>query len=152
MVLVYLRGYLLTVTAVSLVWEAGQMPLYTLWKTGSHWEIISDVLQCTSANIVIATGSLIAGLLIARAGILRLQASSAPIVATCAIGVGYTTYSEWLNVYVKGTWAYSDLMPVVPGLGVGLSPLLQWIVLPSLGIVVARSRANQRQSVGRPLI
>jgi hypothetical protein len=31
-----------------------------------------------------------------------------------------------------GRWAYADAMPVVPVLEVGLSPLVQWIVLPPL--------------------
>jgi hypothetical protein len=35
-------------------------------------------------------------------------------------------------------WSYSPLMPVVPGLGVGLSPLVQWLVLPPLLIWLVR--------------
>ncbi len=35
--------------------------------------------------------------------------------------------SEWLNVLVSQTWACSDLMPVVPVIGIGLSPLLQGV-------------------------
>ena len=61
---------------------------------------------------------------------------------------GYTVYSEWLNVYVKGTWAYSDLMPIVPGLEVGLSPLIQWIVLPTFGILMVQHRTSVRQTLG----
>jgi hypothetical protein len=29
---------------------------------------------------------------------------------------------------------YTDAMPLVPPLGTGLSPLLQWLVVPSLGL------------------
>ena len=31
-----------------------------------------------------------------------------------------------------GNWVYTDRMPLIPGLGVGLSPLLQFAVLPFL--------------------
>jgi len=51
-----------------------------------------------------------------------------------ALGAAYTVYSEWLNTGVRMAWAYSELMPVVPGIGTGLSPLLQWLVLPPLGL------------------
>jgi hypothetical protein len=38
-----------------------------------------------------------------------------------------------MNVYVRRSWAYSELMPAVPlaGYRIGLSPLLQWIVVPA---------------------
>ena len=39
------------------------------------------------------------------------------------------------------SWTYSSLMPIIPGLGVGLVPVLQWIVLPPLvAALVARQR------------
>ncbi|MSQ72711.1 MAG: hypothetical protein EXR27_15690 [Betaproteobacteria bacterium] len=43
----------------------------------------------------------------------------------------YTVFSEWLNTSVLGAWTYSSLMPVIPLLGTGLSPFMQWLlVLP----------------------
>ncbi len=61
-------------------------------------------------------------------------------VAVLAItfGVLYTVFNEWLNVDMRGSWAYSDHMPIVPPLGTGLSPLLQWIVVPVIGFWWAR--------------
>ena len=55
------------------------------------------------------------------------------VIATLTIGLTYTIYSEWLNTVIRQTWAYSDLMPKLPIIGTGLSPLLQWIVVPSVG-------------------
>ena len=49
-----------------------------------------------------------------------------------AFGLAYTVFSEWLNVAVRKSWTYSGLMPVIPPLDTGLSPVLQWIVLPIL--------------------
>jgi hypothetical protein len=57
-----------------------------------------------------------------------------------AFGFGYTIYSEWLNVNVRGSWAYSPLMPTVPFLGTGLSPLLQWLIVPTLTLRIALGR------------
>ena len=53
----------------------------------------------------------------------------------------YTIFSEWLNTSVRGSWTYSDLMPVVPVIGTGLAPLLQWCVVPTLAQWIAVGRA-----------
>ena len=45
----------------------------------------------------------------------------------------YAAYSEWQNREIGGTWAYRDAMPVIPVLDAGLSPILQWIVVPLAG-------------------
>jgi hypothetical protein len=57
------------------------------------------------------------------------------------LGIGYTVFSEWLNVDVRATWAYTEQMPVLPPLGTGLTPLLQWLIIPTLTwALMARQR------------
>jgi len=68
------------------------------------------------------------------------------LFAAIAIGVGYTIFSEWLNIVVRQAWAYRDIMPVVPVLNVGLSPLLQWIVIPALAYVMALKPVGRRNT------
>jgi hypothetical protein len=51
--------------------------------------------------------------------------------AAIAIGVAVTIYSEYRNVEVLGSWAYSASMPRLPVIETGLSPVLQWIVIPA---------------------
>jgi hypothetical protein len=61
-----------------------------------------------------------------------------------AAGVAYTAYSEWRNVHQLGSWAYTSAMPLV--YDIGLTPLLQWIVVPALGILILhllRSRQDR---------
>ncbi len=114
------------------------MPLYTLWQTGTYRDIIADVLLCTGANIMIASVCLLLAVLISTWQWGLTHADRRTVLLTCVFAVGYTSYSEWLNVYVKGTWAYSDLMPIVPGLELGVAPLVQWVVLPTVGLALAR--------------
>ena len=59
---------------------------------------------------------------------------------TIAAGLGYTGYSEWLNVYERQSWAYDPAMPTidVAGYAIGLSPLGQWIVVPAVALAVTR--------------
>lgn len=49
-----------------------------------------------------------------------------------AAGISNTDFSEWLNIVIRAAWAYLDIMPMVPVVDAGLTPLLQWIVVPSL--------------------
>ena len=50
--------------------------------------------------------------------------------AVVLFGLGYTVYSEWINVEVRHTWAYSNPMPRVPPLGTGLSPCCSGLLFP----------------------
>jgi hypothetical protein len=61
---------------------------------------------------------------------------------TIGFGVAYTIFSEWLNIVIRKSWAYSDLMPVVPVIDTGLSPLLQWVAVPMLALRFARQAAR----------
>jgi hypothetical protein len=135
------RGYLGASLVAHLGWEILQLPLYTLWSTGTLRQQAFAVVHCTLGDAMIAGLALLSALAVfARPS--WPQVGVAPVyAAVLAFGVGYTIYSEWLNINVRGTWAYSDLMPVLPVIGTGLAPLLQWFVVPTLALWVAIGRA-----------
>jgi hypothetical protein len=128
--LAVLRRYLPFVAVANLAWEMAHLPLYTLWNEESPREIAFAVVHCTAGDVLIATAALVLALLLF--GDHDWPETRVPQVtaATVVLGVCYTVFSEWLNIEVRGSWAYSDLMPVVPVIDTGLSPLLQWIVIP----------------------
>jgi hypothetical protein len=140
------RAYLLTIAVGDFVWETAQLPLYTLWQTGTPGEKLFAVVHCTLGDLLIALSALTLGLVLAGHRDWPLRRFAAVAALMLAFGLGYTVFSEWLNIVVRRSWAYSSLMPVVPlfGLGIGLSPLLQWIVVPTLALYVAR-RAGTRE-------
>jgi len=135
-----LRAYLVTVAIADLVWEVAHLPLYTLWRTGTPKEKLFAVVHCTAGDLLIGLASLTAGLVLA--GHRDWPACRFVIVAvfTLTFGFCYTVFSEWLNVVMRKSWAYSDLMPVVSVFGqrLGVSPLLQWIVVPTLALCASR--------------
>ena len=53
-----------------------------------------------------------------------------------AVGVGFTVVVEYVSVYHLARWSYAPAMPLVAGLGV--VPLVQWIVLPLLTLWLTR--------------
>jgi hypothetical protein len=141
------RAYLLTIAVGNLVWETAQLPLYTLWQTGTPGEKLFAVVHCTLGDLLIALAALNLGLVLAGHRDWPLRRFAAVAALMLAFGLGYTVFSEWLNIVVRRSWAYSSLMPVVSlfGLGVGLSPLLQWIVVPTLALYAGRRAATREE-------
>lgn len=133
-----LRRYIVFIAIANLLWEVAQLPLYTIWQTGSTREIAFAAVHCTGGDVLIAGATLLAGLLLF--GNSRWPEERYLIVAafTLVAGLGYTAFSEWLNTSVRGSWTYTDLMPTLPALGIGLSPIAQWIVIPVAAFWLAR--------------
>jgi hypothetical protein len=123
--------------ALSLAWEIAQLPFYTLFATGSAGAIAFAVAHCTVGDVLIGLAALAIALTLTGAGPVTAWRPGAVAGVTTALGVGYTVFSEWLNVEIRRSWAYSELMPVVPVIGTGLAPLAQWIVLPGLALEIA---------------
>lgn len=134
----FLRRYLLASTVLHLAWEIVQLPLYTLWRTGTAREIAFAIVHCTAGDLMIATLALVAALLIAGTADWPRSGMTRVVILTLATGIGYTIYSEWLNTVVRQSWAYAPTMPLVPWFGTGLAPLLQWIAVPLLAMKTAR--------------
>lgn len=129
-----LRAYLLFVFLANLAWEILQLPLYTIFWEKSAAEIAFAIAHCTAGDILIATVCLVAALITLGKRSWPIKGFWRVAVLTVSLGFLYTTFSEWLNLVVRESWAYSEYMPVVPLLNVGLSPLLQWIVIPLVGL------------------
>jgi hypothetical protein len=90
-----------------------QLPLYTLWRTGTVREIAFALFHCSGGDILITAVTLAAAAALAR------YFSWTPfgwrmVFAAIALGAAYTMFSEWLNVEIRRTWSYTTAMPVLP--------------------------------------
>jgi len=111
-------------------WERAQATLYVALDGSS----ISPWL-CFAASLV--DGMLV--LLIYLAGRIILGRSDwflhpgvRGYAVTLAAGLMISVSVEWTTIYIAPQWAYAEHMPLVPGLGVGLAPVAQMLVLPPL--------------------
>lgn len=136
-----LRRYLVISAAAHLAWEVLQLPLYTLWATGTLQQQTFAVLHCTVGDAMIAGLCLLLALAMFAPPSWPYAGTRRVLVASLLLGIAYTFFSEWLNVSVRGSWAYSKFMPVIPVIGTGLSPLLQWILIPVIAQGLAIGRA-----------
>ena len=137
-----LRRYLVLSIGLHLLWEVGQLPLYTIWTTAPLPRQVFAIAHCTLGDAMIAGLSLLIALTIAGSPAWPAERSHTVWIITIALGLTYTIYSEWLNVNVRGSWAYAPSMPTLPWLGTGLTPLLQWLLVPSLALRFARRTSS----------
>ncbi len=134
-----LRHYLLANTGLHLLWEMLQIPLYTVWQSGTINEIVFAVLHCTAGDVIIAISTLVLALVLLNKRDWPQQTSMLIKTTVVAAGLIYTMFSEYANL-AKGAWTYSDLMPLLPGLDVGLGPVLQWLIVPSISLWFAEKK------------
>jgi hypothetical protein len=137
-----LRTYLVITLISHLTWEIIQLPLYTIWSTASPRELAFAVLHCTAGDLLIALATLMGSLALIGDRDWPFRGRLRVAGPTVFGGLIYTIFSEWFNTGIKGTWAYSDLMPTLPLIGTGLSPLLQWVLIPTLALA-AMGRISQ---------
>lgn len=139
--------------ALNLFWEIAHLPLYTLWNEGSPAFIAFSVIHCTLGDVAIGTLALLLALIATRARVVETWSGRQLALFLVVPSVGYTALSEWINTVARGSWAYTALMPVIDlgGVEIGLSPLLQWLVIPPVALWLARRRPlNSLQSACRP--
>ena len=113
------------------LWELAQAPLYVGmedYHAGALW-------HCFVASL----GDGIMVLLIVAAGWIMLERRDwferpdiAGYVLMLTVGFLLALLVEWIGLHVLRRWEYSERMPLVRGLRVGVAPIAQMLVLPPL--------------------
>ena len=129
-----IRRYLVASALGHLGWEIAQLPLYTLWQSGTAGEITVAVLHCALGDMLIAIGTLVVALVMVGAPGWPVQRLAAVGAVAVILGVSYTVYSEYVNTVIRQNWSYALIMPTLPWLGTGFSPLGQWLIVPTLAL------------------
>lgn len=127
-----IQRYLLASAVGHLAWEMAQLPLYTIWRTGTTREIATAIAHCTLGDLSIALVTLSLALVAIGSPDWPTRRFVTVYATVVILSVGYTVYSEYVNTIVRQNWTYGPLMPTLPWIGTGLSPLLQWLIVPSL--------------------
>lgn len=134
--------YLGAMLVGSIAWETVHLPLYTLWQSSTASYLAFAVAHCTAGDLMIATIALAVGWSGVGRGWPFLNYGRVAVLSI-GLGLAYTVFSEWLSTSVRGSWAYTAAMPIVPILGTGLSPALQWIVVPAASFAWAKPRIRK---------
>ena len=135
---------ILVTFALHFAWEMAQGNLFRQMQSMPFWRATAWCARATAGDLVITTIAFSAA---AMSGglhwpLIRRRLSPALIFLTVGIliTIGYEIYAV-----STGRWAYDEQMPQI--LGIGLSPLLQWIVIPLLeiaafGVIWRRARID----------
>ncbi len=117
---------------VNYPWEFLQVPFFTDMQTMDHWDAIVFCTRATGGDALIAlTGYWVVAFVWGdRRWILKPSVRQIGILM--AVGIAITIAFEWHATEIAGRWTYAEHMPVLPILGTGLLPLLQWTLLPPL--------------------
>ena len=121
--------------ALNVAWEIAQMALYTLPPARFPFYTAYSIAHCSVGDMLIAT-AVYFGAAVAAGWRWPIDAPLRGLSALLPLAVAYTAYSEWRNVYVTGSWGYDATMPMV--LGLGLSPLAQWLAIPPIAVLLVR--------------
>jgi hypothetical protein len=120
---------------LSLVWEFLQSPFYADTFAAPWTTVALNRLHCAGGDALILLAAF--WLVALRWGRSWVKTAPwAPLTAFLTLGIAYTAYSEHINVHVGQRWAYNRWMPTLAG--IGLVPLLQWVMIPVASVQLAR--------------
>lgn len=123
-------------------WEAAQTPLYA--DAGREVEyLVWTRLHCTAGDVLILLGSFALTSAAFRSRSWMSAGSVRPRLVFVALGLAYAVASEHFNVHWVGSWSYRPAMPVV--LGIGLAPLVQWLLVPVILLRLLRRPPKDRR-------
>ncbi|HXI13497.1 MAG TPA: hypothetical protein VNM92_12765 [Thermoanaerobaculia bacterium] len=129
-------AFVLLVAVMHFAWELAHSPLFASMQ---GLPVLSATLLCARAtlgDLVITAFAFVLAAVAARSfhwpAKKRLASAAAVFVL---IGIAVTAGYEIFAIRT-GRWQYSESMPTI--FGIGLSPLLQWLLLPLVEIAAFR--------------
>jgi hypothetical protein len=111
-------------------WEFLQAPLFKNMVSAPHWSAVKACGLATLGDAMIALVAFWSVAAVVRSRRWILQPTPRQIAGFVGVGLLITVVAERLGTGPLHRWAYAPAMPVMPILGVGLSPILQWLALP----------------------
>lgn len=135
---------LLVTLGLHFAWEMLQAPAFEEFAA-TAWDGTVRCFVAALGDVVIAGLAYVATALVFRHAWWPLQHQwIGPAALWLASGLAITVAFE-LWALQQGRWAYEPAMPLL--FGVGLLPLLQWVIVPVLTLVFVRNRASRRAAL-----
>ena len=127
---------------VHFAWEMAQMPLYRMDEP-SGWRMVGGCTQATFGDAIITLLAYATAAVLTGRRLWLVAPRALELTTFFGVGIAMTVGLEWWNVSVLHSWSYSRDMPSAAG--IGLSPLVQWIVLPPLILWLTRRHLHGGQ-------
>ena len=114
------------------VWELLQSPLYSSLRDVSHTQALALCTRASAGDSGIALAAYAAAAMLQRDSLWIMHPRARAWSAYLLAGVGITVLFEYLATGPLERWTYAPQMPRLPVFGTGLTPMLQWLLLPPL--------------------
>ncbi len=130
--------------------------LHIFWEgLHSYFYIFPDGLNvyprfcwwCITGDVLITLGAFFFVSFIFKTRKWIVKPTKNQIMLFILAGVVYTMISEFIHVNIKGTWQYSEIMPVIPWINVGLTPIVQWIIVPLVLVFIIRKQLGLKHKI-----
>ena len=132
--------------AVNFLWEVAQMPFYA-WQ-GSVFAAAAHCILPSLGDGIMVLMTYAVGWLVLRRSDWSDRPRALGYMLMLLSGFTSAMLVEWGGVHVLGRWSYAANMPLLPGWGIGVLPILQMLVLPPIIFkVTARLLERHRQLV-----
>ena len=118
--------------ALNFVWESIHYPLYNC-----KWPLGSCALVTSFRDAIIIVGIFLGGGLVFRDFYWPFSLTKKKI-ALFFIVAFFIAYGIELQGLYLGKWEYNALMPIIPLLNVGVSPILQMLVAPLVAFFLVK--------------
>ena len=125
---------------LNFVWEIWQAPLFKSMDSLTHFEA---TLHCTLAALGDVVILLVAFWIVALAARSRhwiFHPKTIQVIGFIAIGIIITVVIEAMAIHVLNRWQYAITMPTLPILGTGITPILQWLIIPPIIVSIMPRR------------
>lgn len=120
------------------LWEMWQVPFFVGMASAAHWEVVWACTQATFGDVGILLLAYWAAAATTRSRWWLLAGRNGPFFVYIGTGLAITVVIEAVSTDVLERWSYVEPALVLPVLGTGAAPLLQWLLLPVLVLTLTR--------------
>jgi hypothetical protein len=128
-------------------WEMLQFPLFAGMSAAPHGTATRACLIATLGDGAISLFAYAGASGAARTATWVIRPRAPTVCAFFALGFAMAIAAEVANVRLLARWSYGPAMPTL--LGIGLTPILQWTVVPPLILWLARAHVAGRITLTR---
>ena len=123
-------------------WELIQFPLLSAAYDGDRVRAIATLLHAILGDALLATGFYFIVAVVFRDADWPRHHAKRGAAMLAVIGVAASILMQWYQLYYLNLDVYGDAMPTVAGIGV--LPMLQWIVVSPLSVALIRELERAR--------
>lgn len=127
---------------INFVWEMLQMPLFSYPADASLAQINLACTQASAGDAAMIVVAFWVAVFLQKDRRWFLHPSVRSLAFFILPGVIMTVVFEALATGPLNRWTYASSMPTLPGLGTGLAPIAQWLLLPPLIIFIVRRQVR----------